>query len=121
MSVALVAGNAFYLYLSFNLSASLLAVGACLFAAGLLFGFGIAACRAQVALLAHGTGSLMRRAFAIGLSALTLMLSAMPSGAVLHVVGYRQFFIYTFILSCVPALALLSACLSGIVGRKGIN
>ncbi len=121
MSAALAAGNAFYLYLSFNLSAGLFAVGACLFAAGLLCGFGIAACRALVALLAHGTDSLMRRAFAISLSALTLMLSAMPSGAALHVVGYRQFFIYTFILACVPALALLSVCLAGIVGRKGIN
>lgn len=121
MSAALVAGNAFYLYLSFNLSVGLFAVGACLFAAGLLLGFGIAACRALITLLAHGTGSLVRRAFAIGLSALTLMLSAMPSGAVLHVVGYRQFFIYTFILACVPALALLSSCLSSIVGRKGIN
>lgn len=121
MSASLAAGDAFYLYLSFNLSAGLLAVGACLFAAGLLCGFGIAACNALVALLARGTCRLMRRSFAVGLSAFMLMLSAMPSGAVLHVVGYRQFFIYTFILACVPALALLSACLSGVIGRKGIS
>lgn len=121
MSAALAAGYAFYLYLSFNLSASLFAVGTCLFVAGMLCGFGIAACRALVALLSHGNGSIMRRAFAVSLSALTLMLSAMPSGAVLRVVGYRQFFIYTLILAFVPALTLLSAYLSGVVGRKGIN
>ena len=81
------------LYLSFNLSSSLFAIGVSLLVGNLVFGFSSSACSAVVGRFALASrGVALRRAVAMSLMSFTLMLLGMSSGLVQMTIGYRQFF-----------------------------
>lgn len=93
------------LYLSFNLSSSLFAVGAVLLVGNLALGFGVAALESVVWRYASASrGFALRRAVAMCLMSLTLLLLGMPAGFVQMNIAYRQFFTLVSLMYIVPVV-----------------
>lgn len=94
------------LYLSYNLASPLTTIGVACIVGGLGLGLGMAAYMSTIRLFATAAkGEILRRAVAISLIALTMVVATTFSGLLETNVGYRQFFTIVVGLYTAPIVA----------------
>lgn len=99
MAVAFATPSLVYVFLSYTLPSSLLAINVCVFMEQFGYGFGLTAYMLYLMYYSRGPFKTSHYALASALMSLSMMLLGLFAGTLQEMLGYRHFFILT-VLSC---------------------
>ena len=116
MAMSMAVLGASMLYLSYNPASSLATICLSVLTGFLMFGFGLSAYTANVEFFANkAPGAVFRKAIALSLMSLVMVMVSVFSGLIQTNVGYRQFFTISLAMNAVP---IIMAIVYTIMRRK---